>query len=100
MREDFSISWIAEDSIRASAPMITWPGDETRGSISQSLRTDSDESRDRGNVQMRLQQSREAVVCPGASRVRIFLSHDVQWLKAFAFSNFVQKMPAEPGRVE
>lgn len=68
--------------------------------MSESIRFDTYQSRDRCDVQMRSQQLRESIVRPTASRVLIFDSDDFQRLKTFAPSNFVQEMPAEPWSIE
>ena len=68
--------------------------------MSESLRVDTNQSRDRCDVQMRSQQLCEAIVRPAASRVLIFDSDDLQRLKTFTPSNFVEEMPAELWGVE
>jgi hypothetical protein len=71
-----------------------------RSSMSDSLRFDTNQSRDHGDVQMRSQQLREVIVGPTARRVLIFDSNDLERLKTFTLSNFVQEMPAELWGVE
>ena len=68
--------------------------------MSESLRFDTNQSRDRCDVQMRSQQLCEAIVRSTASRVLIFDSDDLQRLKTFAPSNFIQEMAAELWSIE
>ena len=68
--------------------------------MSESFRVDTNQGRDRSDVQMRSQQLCEAIVRPAARRVLIFDSNDLQRLKTFAPSNFVQEMPTELWGVE
>jgi hypothetical protein len=68
--------------------------------MSESLGFDTNQSRDRGNVQVLLEQLREAVIRPTASGVLILDSDDLKRLKTFTPSNFVQEISAKLWSIE